>query len=115
MMSTQVSENQTTNAGKLNAEPRKAARSYKFEIEIFELNGYAAIKWVLEPHYAIGSEDKIYINEGKSMKHEMRVMNHSNTWKTPHVWGSGLNAAYMAWNYETGSAGMRPLVVTPDT
>jgi len=114
-MSNQALKNETANVNLLAAERRSATRSYKLDLEIFEENGYAAIKWILDPRYAIGSEDKIYVREDTKMTHEMRVVGHSATWKTPHVWGSGLSAAYMAWNYEDKHAGLLELVATPNT
>jgi len=112
-MSTQAVENQTAHVTELKAE---RTRSYEFTLKIFQSHGFATIEWTLDPNYAIGSEDFIHLYEGtRDTGQKMRVVGHSNQWQTSHPFGSDLKAVYKAWNYETGKAGPRDLVVTPNT
>ena len=124
-MSTQVLENETASVTELNAgvvkstlshPPQQSVRKdYPFTLIIFERFGRAFINWQLDPNYAIGPEDTVQLREGGKFMTNLRVNGTSGQWDTGHDYGSGLNASYWAWNYVTGSAGWRQLVVTPDT
>jgi len=123
-MSTQVLENQTEKVTELNAaavknalsaSPQTATRDYPITVTIFERFGRAFIAWSLHPNYAIGPEDVIQLREGNTFKGNQRVSGTSGEWDTGHGSGSGLNASYWAWNYVTGSAGWREMVVTKNT
>jgi hypothetical protein len=62
----------------------------------------------------MGPEDILQLRDGSRFLKNMRPSSLTGTWDTGHVYGSGLNASYWAWNYVAGSAGWRQLVVTPD-
>jgi hypothetical protein len=87
---------------------------YSFKIFIHENFGRAFIGWMLHPNYAIGEDDRVQLREGSTFIGNFPVKTIVGAVDTGHVWGSGLNASYWAWNYGS-SPGWRRLCLTGNT
>jgi hypothetical protein len=100
-------------AALLQQQPVSATRTYPITVGLHELFGNAQLTWSLDPNYAIGDQDVVQLREGFKFIKNWPVTGHSGTVDTGHVWGSGLNASYWAWDYASKS--WKQLVVSPNT
>jgi hypothetical protein len=92
---------------------QSATKDYPITVTIFEQFGRAFIGWSLDPNYAIGQNDTVYLFEGTNYSKSFSVKVPAGNFDTGHGWGSGLNAQYWAFSYATSS--YKILVRTPNT
>lgn len=96
--------------------PVTATVNFPLTITLFEQFGRAYISWSWDnPRYARGEKDLVQLREGNVFKGNFpTTAGIKGTVDTGHAWGSGLNAAYWAWNF-SGGQGYKQLVETPNT